>query len=462
MKIYKGLQTEVEIEDIAFGGRGLARLDGMAVFVDQAVPGDRVIIRIFQKKKNYAAARVVDLIESSPFRIIAPCEYSGFCGGCKWQFLDYDQQLIYKRNHVLDSLEHIGLIKNVNVHQTIPSETIFGYRNKMEFSCADRRWLLPEELNRPEIDRQFALGLHAPGTFHKVIDTRACLLQPDLGNELLNNVRGFIRASDAPVYGLRSHTGFWRFAVLRHSVAYDHWMVNIVTAHENRDTLHPLAESLVEKYPQVVSVINNITSRKAGVAIGEIEQTLTGSDTISDKIGDFEFNISANSFFQTNSRGAEVLFNTVKKYAGLTGAETVLDLYSGTGTIPILLSGFCKSITGIEIIDSAVADAEKNCRNNGVSNCSFIKGDIRQCLPQIAQKPDLLIIDPPRAGMHKDVVKQVLQMGVERIVYVSCNPATMARDLGMMQDLYRLAEVQPVDMFPHTYHIEAVARLIKA
>ena len=452
---------EVEIEDIAFGGRGLARLDGMAVFVDQAVPGDRVMIRIFKKKKNYAEARVVDLIESSPFRIIAPCEYSGFCGGCKWQFLDYDQQLIYKRNHVLDSLEHIGLIKNIDVHPTIPSETIFGYRNKMEFSCADRRWLLPDELNRPEIDREFALGLHVPGTFDKVIDTRVCLLQPDLGNEILNTVRSFMRASDAPVYGLRSQIGFWRFVVLRHSVAYDQWMVNIVTAHEDLELLRPLAEGLMEKHPQVVSVINNITSRKASVAIGEIEHVLAGSDTISDKIGGFEFDISANSFFQTNSRGAEVLFKTVGKYAGLTGNETVLDLYSGTGTIPIMLSGFCKSVTGIEIIESAVANAEKNCRNNGVSNCSFIKGDIRQCLPQIAQKPDLLIIDPPRAGMHKDVVRQVLQMGVDRIVYVSCNPATMARDLGLMQDLYRLVEVQPVDMFPHTYHIEAVAKLIK-
>jgi 23S rRNA (uracil1939-C5)-methyltransferase len=459
MKIKKGLHVEVEIEDIAFGGRGLARLDGMAVFVDQAVPGDRVTIRIFKKKKNYAEARVVDLIEASPFRIIAPCEYSGFCGGCKWQFLDYDQQLIYKRNHVQDSLEHIGLIKNIDVHPTIPSETIFGYRNKMEFSCADRRWLLPDELNRPEIDREFALGLHVPGTFDKVIDTRVCLLQPDLGNEILNAVRSFMRASDAPVYGLRSHTGFWRFVVLRHSVAYDQWMVNIVTAYEDLELLRPLAEGLMEKYPQVVSVINNVTSRKASVAIGEIEHVLAGSDTISDKIGGFEFDISANSFFQTNSRGAEVLFKTVGKYAGLTGNETVLDLYSGTGTIPIMLSGFCKSVTGIEIIESAVANAEKNCRNNGVSNCSFIKGDIRQCLPQIAQKPDLLIIDPPRAGMHKDVVRQVLQMGVNRIVYVSCNPATMARDLGLMQDLYRLVEVQPVDMFPHTYHIEAVARL---
>jgi 23S rRNA (uracil1939-C5)-methyltransferase len=461
MKIKKGLQTEVEIEDIAFGGRGLAKLDGMAVFVDQAVPGDRAIIRIFKKKKNYAEARVVELVEPSACRVIAPCEYSGYCGGCKWQFLNYDQQLIYKRNHVRESLEHIGLIKNTTVHATIPSEIIFGYRNKMEFSCADRRWLLPAELNRPEIDRDFALGLHVPGTFHKVLDTRACLLQPDLGNELLNCIREFMRASDAPVYGLRSHTGYWRFVVLRHSVANDQWMVNLVTAHQDRDTVLPLAEGLVQKYPQVVSVINNVTSRKAGVAIGEFEYVLAGSDTISDKIDGFEFEISANSFFQTNSRGAAVLFGTVQKYAGLSGTETVLDLYSGTGTIPILLSGFCKSVTGIEIVESAVADAEKNCRINAVSNCRFIRGDIRQCLPLLEHKPDVLIIDPPRAGMHKDVVGQVLSMGVERIVYVSCNPATMARDIGLMREIYQLVEVQPVDMFPHTYHIEAVAKLMK-
>ena len=217
----------------------------------------------------------------------------------------------------------------------------------------------------------------------------------------------------------------------------------------------------MDKYPQVVSVINNITSRKAGVAIGEFEHTVVGSDTISDTIGDFEFEISSNSFFQTNSRGAKVLYDTVKKFANLTGTETVLDLYSGTGTIPIFLSGYCKEVIGIEIVESAVADAEKNCHRNGVTNCKFIKGDIRECLSQIEQRPDLLIIDPPRAGMHKDVVKKVLELGAERMIYVSCNPTTLARDLEMMKNSYRLEEVQPVDMFPHTYHIEAVARLNK-
>ncbi len=461
MKIKKGLQAEVEITDVAFGGRGLVRLDGMAVFVDQAVPGDRAIIRIFRKKKNYAEARMIDLIQSSPFRIIAPCEYSGFCGGCKWQFVKYEQQLIYKRQHVLDSLEHIGRIKDVAVHDTIPSKLIFEYRNKMEFSCSDKRWLLPYELERTDVDMGFALGLHVPGTFHKVIDIRKCLLQPDLGNQLMDEVRKFVRSSDKPVYGLRSHSGFWRFLVLRHSVAHDQWMVNIVTAEDDRKTVQPLADLLLNAYPEVVSVINNITSRKAGVAIGEFEHTLAGSDLISDKINGFAFEISANSFFQTNSRGAALLFETVEKYAGLTGTETVFDLYSGTGTIPILLSEHSKVVTGIEIIESAVTDAEKNCRKNGISNCKFIKGDIRKCLSQIKQRPDVLIIDPPRAGMHKDVVKQVLELGADRMVYVSCNPASMARDLQMMEDNFRLEEVQPLDMFPHTYHVESVAKLTK-
>ncbi len=461
MKIKKGLEIEVEIEDLAFGGRGLVRLNGMAVFVEQAVPGDRAAIRIYRKKKNFAEARVIKLIEASPYRIDAPCPYSGYCGGCKWQFLAYDQQLIYKRRHVIDALEHIGLLKDVEVHPTIPSERIFAYRNKMEFSCADRRWLLPDELYRPDIDREFALGLHVPGTFHKVIDTRACLLQPDFGNVLLDEVRQYMRTSGAPVYGLRSHSGFWRFVVLRHSVANDQWMVNIVTAHEDHATVLPLAHRLVQRYSRVGSVIHNITSRRAGVAIGEIEHTLAGSDHISDQIGGYEFVISANSFFQTNSRGAEVLYRTVAEYAALSGSETILDLYSGTGTIPIFLSGHCKSVIGIEIVESAVTDAEQNCRNNGVRNCKFIQGDIRHCLPRITDRPDLLIIDPPRAGMHKDIVNQVLSLGVERIIYVSCNPATMARDLGMMRDAYRPIEVQPVDMFPHTYHIEAVAKLAK-
>jgi 23S rRNA (uracil1939-C5)-methyltransferase len=461
MTIKKGQQIDAEITDIAFGGKGLARIDGLAVFVDQAIAGDRATIRIVKKRKAYAEARLIELIEPSVDRIAAPCPYSGFCGGCKWQFLKYDKQMVYKRQHVAESLEHIGLIREVPVHPTIPSNPTFAYRNKMEFSCSDRRWLLPEEMGQNGIDTDFAIGLHVPGTFYKVLDTKACLLQPDLGNSILEDVRSYMKSSPKPVYGLRSHVGFWRYLVLRHSVAFDQWMVNIVTADSDHQELQPLADLIGEKYPNAVAVINNVTARKAGVAIGEFEEVVSGKSYISDKIGPYEFDISANSFFQTNTRGARQLYDVVKEYAALEGSESVLDLYSGAGTIPIVLADSAREVIGIEIVESAVEDAKTNCKKNKIVNCRFIKGDIKTCLAQISRRPDVLIIDPPRAGMHKDVVEQVLDMAPERVVYVSCNPATLARDLGMMKDTYRVAEVQPVDMFPHTYHVEAVARLVK-
>ena len=462
MKVKKGQTFEVEISDVAFGGKGLVRINGMAVFVDQAVPGDQVLIRIIRRKKSYAEARVLELLKASPDRVDPPCIYSGFCGGCKWQFLDYAVQLKYKRQHVQESLGHIGQIRDAPVLPTIPSPLIFGYRNKMEFTCTDRRWLTPDEMQLPEIDKGFGIGLHVPGTFFKVFDTQKCLLQPDLGNQLLDEVRQFIISSGMPAYGLRSHDGFWRFLMLRHSVFFDRWMVNIVTAAENPQVLRRLANTLMQTHPAVISVMNNITARKAGVTTGESEITLAGDSAIIDKIGSFEFKISANSFFQTNTAGAVKLYDTVKQYAELSGSETVLDLYSGTGTIPILISDAAGEVIGLEMAPSAVADAENNCRHNQVGNCRFIPGDIRETLPAISKRPEVLVIDPPRAGMHPDVAKQVLALLPERIVYVSCNPATLARDLILLKEAYRIEEVQPVDLFPHTYHIESVVKLVKA
>jgi 23S rRNA (uracil1939-C5)-methyltransferase len=459
MTAQKGQSAELAITGVAFGGKGLARLNGLAVFVDQTIPGDRVRARVIKKKKNFAEARLIELLASSPDRIQAPCRYSGTCGGCKWQFLTYDRQLEYKRQHVIDSLEHIGLLKGITVHPTAPSQQIFEYRNKMEFTCSDRKWLMPQELEKQNQDMGFAIGLHVPGTFYKVLDTQACLLQPELGNRILSDVRTYIKNSDAPVYGLKSHIGFWRFLMLRYSVAYKQWMVNIITATETREQVQPLADLLMSKYKEIISVVNNITSRKAGIAVGEYEICLAGGSVFRDKIGPFEFEISANSFFQTNSRGAEYLYNTVKGFAALNGDEAVVDLYSGTGTIPIFLSDTVSEVIGIEISGSAVADAETNCRRNEIPNCRFIKGDIKQCLSQLNIVPDLMVIDPPRAGMHKAVVKRVVEMSPSRIIYVSCNPATMARDLSMLQDRYRVLEIQPVDMFPHTYHVESVAKL---
>jgi 23S rRNA (uracil1939-C5)-methyltransferase len=460
MTVKKKQIVECDVIDVAFGGKGLARIDGFAVFIDQTVTGDRVAARIVRKKRNYAEAVVQERLRPSPMRVDPPCPYSGFCGGCKWQFIDYAHQLEFKRRHVSESLEHIALMEGIRVHPTLPSEKVFGYRNKMEFSCSDRRWLMPHELGT-DAAIDFALGLHVPGTFHKVLDTRACLLQPDTGNDILEAVRRYMRQSDRPVYGLRSHEGFWRFLMLRHSVARDRWMVNIVTASEDRDAVQPLADRLMEDFADVGSVVNNITARHAGVAIGEREIHLAGDPVLTDRIGDFEFEISANSFFQTNTRGAGKLYETVGRYADLKGDETVVDLYCGTGTIAIWLAARARRVIGLELVESAVADARKNCLSNGIDNCSFILGDIKDTLEQIETAPDLLVIDPPRAGMHKDVLKQVCRMGPEKIVYVSCNPATMARDMLELKEDYTVMEVQPVDMFPHTFHIESVARLVR-
>jgi 23S rRNA (uracil1939-C5)-methyltransferase len=460
MTVKKRQIIECDITDVAFGGKGLAKIDGLAVFVDQTVTGDRVAARIVRKKRNYAEAVVQELLIPSPRRVTAPCPYSGYCGGCKWQFIDYDHQIELKRRHVAESLAHIALIQGTPVDPTIPSDPIFGYRNKMEFSCSDRRWLMPDEMESG-VDTGFALGLHVPGTFHKVLDTKACLLQPEAGNRILDTVREAIRGSDRPVYGLRSHQGFWRFLMLRHSVALNRWLVNIVTAEEDRRAVAPLAARIMDLYPEVLGVVNNITAKPAGVAIGDREIHLAGEAVLRDRIGPFEFEISANSFFQTHTRGARKLYETVGRFAALTGRESVLDLYCGTGTIAIWLAGQAGEVTGLELVESALIDARKNCRTNGIDNCRFVLGDIKDTLATIGNVPDLLVIDPPRAGMHKDVVKQVLDMAPRKIVYVSCNPATMARDLLELKTAYAVEEVQPVDMFPHTFHVESVARLVK-
>lgn len=461
MQIKKGQHLELNISKIAYGGMGLAKVDGLTVFVDKAIPLDSVAVKIIKKKKRYAIAAVQTLLEPSPFRIQPPCMYSGICGGCKWQFLAYEKQLDYKRRHVIEALEHIGLIQNVRVHPTIPSPMTFGYRNKMEFSCADRRWLLPEEMGKDGVDQGFALGLHVPGTFYKVIDISACLLQPETGNHILADVRKYIKDSAQPVYGLRSHIGFWRFLMLRHSVAFDQWMVNIVTASEDRKTLQPLADMLMDKYSQIVAVVNNVTSRKAAIAVGEVEIPLAGAASFREKIGSYEFEISANSFFQTNTLAAQRLYQVIKDYTNLSGKETLVDLYCGTGAIAISLADSARKVIGMDITESAILDAEKNCRLNGISNCRFIQGDIKENLSRVAVKPDVVIVDPPRAGMHKEIVRQLIAMGSEQMVYVSCNPATMARDLAALKDSYDVAEIQPVDMFPHTFHIESVAKLKK-
>jgi len=460
IKVRKGDIVELRINKMAYGGQGVARVDGLVIFVRGGIPGDTVTARVFRKRKGYAEAEITELVVPSPDRIDAPCPYNGYCGGCQWQHVVYERQLEYKMENIRESMARIGSLVDVLVHDVVPSEKRFAYRNKMEFSFSDRRWFLPNELHRREPEGGFALGLHVPGTYHKVIDVDACLLQAEMGNQILREVKGHVKDSRIPVYGLKTHEGFWRFLTIRYSNAFDEWMVNLVTSEERPEIIEPIADNISRLIKQIKTVVNNINRRKASIAVGEREVVLTGDGWINDRIGPFTFQVSANSFFQTNSRAAEKLYEKVVDYAELTGNETVLDLYSGTGTIPIFLANSVRAVTGIEISQSAVQDARRNCKENGISNCHFLCGDIREKLSAItASKPDVLIIDPPRAGMHKTVLAQVLSLSPEKIIYISCNPATMARDIGQMIQDYQLVEIQPVDMFPHTYHIEAISKL---
>ncbi len=477
---------ELTIDRVAFGGQGVARLDGLVIFVKGAIPGDRVKALMFRKKKAYAEAKIHELLVPSPDRIETPCPYFGICGGCQWQHLTYKRQLEYKKGHVEEALSHIGSLSGIAVHDPIPSEKQFAYRNKMEFSFSDRTWLphppvpvSPPPLTPPTRGGEqvgggpgfppwvkggrgdFALGLHVPGTFDKIIDVERCLLQQERGNEILREVKSFAEKSGLPPYGLKSHEGFWRYLTLRHSAYLDEWMVNLVTSEMRSEVVLPLVQRLIALFSNVKTVVNNITARRASIAVGEREAVLAGDGILQDRIGASFFQISANSFFQTNSLGAEKLYGKVVEFAELTGRETVLDLYSGTGTIPIFLASSARRVIGMELAESAVLDARRNSQTNGIENCEFILGDIRENLGLLKIQPEVMIIDPPRAGMHQDVLSRVLEIGAERIVYVSCNPATLARDLGQMRENYRVAEIQPVDMFPHTYHIECVAKLTR-
>jgi 23S rRNA (uracil1939-C5)-methyltransferase len=457
MNIRKGDTLELRIEKMVYGGRALAFHNGMAIFVDKAVPGESVFARVIRVKRDFAEARLLEVLNVSPHRAIAPCPYNNYCGGCNWQFIDYEKQLEYKHGFVEDSLHHIGKVAGVSIHPVLPSPQILGYRNKMEFSFSDRRWLLPADEGKN--DRHIALGLHVPGTFDKIIDLEGCLLQKDRGNEIMREVKRYVKGSELPAYGLRSHQGFWRYLMLRHSHYFDEWMVNVVTSEERGAALEPLIPILRNRFGEIASLVNNINTRRGGTAVGEWERILAGRGNIRDKIGEFTFEISAHSFFQTNTAMAEKLYQRVKDFASLTGKETVFDLYCGIGTVSLFLASMASRVIGMDISDSATGDAGRNCKSNGIDNCEFLCGDVKALLSQIGIHPDLVITDPPRAGMHKKVIDQINQLLPDKIIYISCNPSTLARDVALLKDQYRVEEVQPLDLFPNTHHVESVARL---
>jgi len=450
----RGQSLSVTIDDLAFGGEGVGRADGYVVFVRGGIPGDRLRVRLDQARARFGRGTIEAIEEPSPHRVEAPCPYFGRCGGCRLQHLSYAAQLAFKSKQVRDALERIGGLEAVDVRPILPAEETYGYRNKMEFTVARSRG-----------HEGLTVGLHEAERYDSVLDVERCLLQSEPMNARLDEARRFLMASGLTAWDQDSGEGLLRFLMLREGHRTGETMVNVVTSSPAVSELAPLAERLGVMTPRTTSVVMNVNPKKASVAVGVEEHLLGGRDHIRESLGGLEFQVSANSFFQTNTAQAERLFALVLESAELSGSETVLDLYAGTGAISLQLARRCRHVYGVELTQAAVADAARNAAANGIGNCTFLAGEVRFVLPQlIAQgvSAHVVVADPPRAGFHPKALRALAQMGPARIVYVSCNPATLARDLGdLARGGYRVEWVQPVDMFPHTPHIEAVARLIR-
>ena len=455
----RGSEIELVIESLAYGGMGLARKHNFVIFVKYAIPGQKVIARIYKKRKGYAEAHVLKVLSESPDATNASCGHYWICS--KLQNLSYKRQIDEKVSQVEDAFRRIGGLSNFTLEKVREAESIYHYRNKMEFTFSPNRWVLDSE---PEgVDRSFALGLHIPGRFDKILDINNCYIQPEIGNRILSVTRDVCLSNrELRPYDPKSHIGFLRFLMLRYGMNTQDLMVNIVTAYHDIDKLTPLTDALLKEFPEITSLVNNVNTRKADVAFGESETLLYGEPSIKEKLGDLTFEISANSFFQTNTGQGEILYQEIKDATNLKGNEVLYDLYCGTGTIGLYLSKKAKKVFGFEVIRSALDDAEKNAVRNNISNIVFVKANLDTFfksgqLPKRVPKPDVIVVDPPRAGMHEDMTNYLPKLSAKKIIYVSCNPTTQARDAKILNAYgYRIISSTMVDMFPHTPHIETV------
>jgi len=460
----RGEILSLTIDDLAFGGEGVGRADGYVVFVPGGLPGDRLRVRLVQVRSRFGRGAIESVEEPSPQRVEAPCPYFGRCGGCRLQHVAYGAQLAFKSKQVADALQRLGGLHGVELRPIIGADETFGYRNKMEFTVARPRGHAPHPDPLPSGEREsIIVGLHEADRYDAVLDIERCLLQSDRMNALLTEARAFFAERELTVYEQDTGEGLLRFLMLREGKHTGELMINVVTSAPAVSELAPLAPRLAAREAGTTSVVVNVNPKKASVAVGVEEHLLGGRDHIRERVGGLTFQVSANSFFQTNTRQAERLFELVVDSAGLTGGETVLDLYSGTGAISLLLARRGRWVYGIEVAQAAVDDAGVNATINAVTNCTFLCGEVRFVLPALIAKgvsAEVVVADPPRAGFHPKALHALMTLGARRIVYVSCNPTTLARDLGeLVRGGYRLEWVQPVDMFPHTPHIEAVARL---
>jgi 23S rRNA (uracil1939-C5)-methyltransferase len=483
MNIKKGDIVEFQIEKYAFEGKGIAKVSknellglneengnekNYVVFVVGSYPGDKVNARLLKIKNSYAEALVMEILTPSSERVIARCKFFGTCGGCKQQDLNYDAQAKYKQQQVEEIFHKLGGFSDFEIEPIIPSQNVFHYRNKMEFSFSEKRWLTKEEISKEGIlDKDFSLGLHIPKIYDKVLDVDECFLQSEVSNKILNFTRDFFKKRNTSIYSTKTHTGYLRNLVIKQASLTNDLMVNLVTSEEKDELVNEYCDELRKEIPQVTTLINNINKKFAAVAVGDYEKVIYGSGFIYDEIGKHKFRISANSFFQTNTLQAEKLYQTALDFVELKGNEIVYDLYSGAGTITIFISDKAKKVYAFEAVESAIADAKVNADLNNILNVKFFAADLYKSFLPIVEKynipkPDVIIIDPPRSGMHPITVDDVIKLFPNKIVYVSCNPATQVRDIKLMVEAgYKLFKIRPVDMFPHTFHIENVAMLTK-
>ena len=453
----------LEIVSAGSEGKSIARPEGKVVMVEYAVPGDKVNARVIQSKRRFELATITEILEPSVDRVPTFCEHADICGGCKWQQMSYDAQLHYKQQQVLDAFERIGKFPFAPFEPILGSDRTTHYRNKVEFSFTDRKWLTNKTdigtLNKAE---NAGLGYHIPGRFDKVFDVNTCYLMPELNNAIRNSIRDFAITHDFDFYNLYGQTGFMRNLLLRSNMKGE-WMLIVSFGHDDMEKREALMAHIHQNFPQITSLFYVINEKKNDT-LHDLEMVLyKGVDYLLEELEGYQFKIGPKSFFQTNAYQTLELYKKAREFAQLTGEELVYDLYTGVGTIALFVSGMAKKVVGIEYVEQAIEDAKKNAALNNVSHTHFFAGDMKDLLTssfiETHGHPDVVITDPPRAGMHEDVINQLLQVRPKRIVYVSCNPATQARDIALMSEVYNVSKVQPVDMFPHTHHVENIALL---
>ncbi|MDT8402280.1 MAG: 23S rRNA (uracil(1939)-C(5))-methyltransferase RlmD [Bacteroidales bacterium] len=459
----KPLLEKVEITAIGSEGKALGRVDDKVVFVPMLVPGDVVDVQVTRKRKNYMEGYVVKQHKFSEMRQDPVCSHFGVCGGCKWQHLPYEKQLEFKQQVVIDNFTRIGKFEFPGIRPIIGSEYEYYYRNKLEYTFSNRRWLTEEEIGSGDsTSGRNALGFHVPGMFDRVVDIEKCYLQNDISNKIRNSIREYAIRNKLDFYDSREHRGYLRTMVVRTSSTGER-MVILNLAYENRVKSDGLLSFIRNSFPEITSLMYVINDKRNDTFY-DLEVILyAGRDHIIEKMGDLKFRVGPKSFFQTNTLQSEKLYSVALDFANLKGDEIVYDLYTGTGSIANYVAGKSKKVIGLEYVHEAIEDAGMNSRINEIANTEFFSGDIKDLLKtefiDTHGRPDVIITDPPRAGMHESVLKTIMEAGADRIVYVSCNPATQARDIAILAEKYEVAAVQPVDMFPQTHHVENVVLL---